>query len=279
MKKLITLFLMALPFFILSQTYIKDKEEVSGTWTTKGSPYIIEGEAIVPEGKVLTIKPGVRIEFNTSLERDYLIDGEKNPNFKLGFLRVNGKLIAKGKAKKMIIFDRKGNSDYWGNVSIINSKDSHLEYCHFRKSYYIRSIIPTDNATGSLTFINSTGTVKNCIFANNGWTALNCKKGSAPILENLTIFNNEYGIECNSKSNPMIKNVILFRNNTTFYINGDSNPSISNSSIEDSKLPEDLKDEGGNVLSTNPMFVFPDENDFKLHKDSPIYNKKIGVKF
>jgi hypothetical protein len=56
-KKLIFLGVFLVYFFITNaQTVIKDKQDVFGTWKKKGSPYIIEGEAIIPSGKVLNIK-------------------------------------------------------------------------------------------------------------------------------------------------------------------------------------------------------------------------------
>ena len=54
-----------------AQTIIKDKEYVSGKWKKSKSPYIIEGEAKIAEGKTLKIKPGVVVKFRTGDGRDY----------------------------------------------------------------------------------------------------------------------------------------------------------------------------------------------------------------
>jgi predicted outer membrane repeat protein len=39
---------------------------VSGTWTKKGSPYLITGDINIPEGKNLIIQPGVKVKFKGS---------------------------------------------------------------------------------------------------------------------------------------------------------------------------------------------------------------------
>jgi hypothetical protein len=41
----------------------------------KGSPYIINGEAIVPSGKTLEIKPGVVVRFKTGESRPTIMTG------------------------------------------------------------------------------------------------------------------------------------------------------------------------------------------------------------
>lgn len=277
MKKLFLL-LILVPIFSICQTNIKDKQAVYGTWQKSESPYIIEGEAFVPEGKILVIKPGVIIQFKTGENRDYRYeDGELNKEINVGFLRVKGKIIAKGKKNKPIKFIAYGEGN-WGNVFMENSKDNVFKYCEFSGSYYVRTVTKTDNATGALTFINSSGDVSYCIFANNGWTALNCKQGSSPILQNLTVVGNKYGIECNSNSKPTIKNTILWNNETQFYFNGGSNPSIYNSSLQDYKLPKELIDLGKNILGANPRFKNEEINDYTLTKKSPCKGLNMGAR-
>lgn len=258
---------------LFSQTRIKDQQEVSGTWKVSKSPYIIEGEAIVPKGKTLKIKPGVVIMFKTGTERDYSINYVKNKVFDLGFLRVNGKIIAEGKPDKLIKFTRVGTSGYWGNVHIrTDVKDNLFKYCLFEAAYFIREVIEGGNATGALSFYNSTGTVKNCLFIDNGWTAINCKESSAPILDHLTIVANKYGIECNSNSSPKISNSILWNTETAFYSNGGSNPGIKYSLVQGSFL-EEIQDLGNNMMGIAPDFIDPSTLNYGINKSSPAYKK------
>ncbi|MFH0894507.1 MAG: right-handed parallel beta-helix repeat-containing protein [Bacteroidota bacterium] len=269
MKQLLLSLALVAGFSAFAQTTISNKEEVSGTWKKSKSPYIIEGEAIIPEGKTLTIKAGVVVKFKTGEGRDYDMD-----DFNLGFLRVNGKIIAKGKPSKRILFTGNG-SGFWGNIYVNSPDQNHVfENCVVEKAYYIRKVIPTDNGTGAITFNKSTGIVKNCILANNGWTGLNCKNGASPTISNCVIYNNEYGLESNTRSTPTIENTIIWNNGTTFYINGSSAPKIGYCFIGEDKLPEGITDQGGNILGKNPQFEDAMIGNFKLKQESPC--RKVG---
>ncbi len=262
---------------LIAQTRIKDKQEVFGTWKKGKSPYIIEGEAIVPQGKTLKIKPGVVIQFKTGTNRDYSQYGEKIDDFDLGFLRVNGKIIAEGKPGNLIKFTRYGNSGNWGNVHIkTDEKDNLLKYCLFEHSYYIRGIIEGDNATGAISFHASTGTVENCLFLNNGWSAINCKESSSPNLSNLTISGYEYAVECNTNSSPNITNSIIWQTMNAFYINSGSKPSISYSLVQGDKLPSEIIDAGNNLLGKAPDFTNAPEGNFSIKTSSPAYKAGKG---
>ena len=37
--------------------------DVFGTWTAGGSPYLVQGNIMVPGGSILTIEPGVDVSF------------------------------------------------------------------------------------------------------------------------------------------------------------------------------------------------------------------------
>ena len=37
--------------------------DVSGTWSTTGSPYLIQGDIQIQQGATLTIEPGVSVEY------------------------------------------------------------------------------------------------------------------------------------------------------------------------------------------------------------------------
>jgi len=283
MKKILFLMIALLSFSVLyGQTRIKDKQEVFGTWKKSKSPYIIEGEAIVPAGKTLKIKPGVVIQFKTGTERDYSNSYGKNNAFDLGFLRVNGKIIAVGKKTNLITFTREGTSGYWGNVHIKTKEtDNMLKYCLFTASFFIRGVIDGDNATGAVSFHASTGTVENCLFIDNGWTAINCKEGSAPKLDHLTIVGNKYGIECNTNSSPKIKNIILWNTENAFYSNSGSRPGISHSLIQGSEITE-MDDLGNNIMGIPPDFINPSAGDYGINTGSPAYKtgsdgKNIGA--
>lgn len=266
MKLQTTLLLLIISISTFAQTTISDGEEVFGTWKKSGSPYIIEGEAIVPAGKTLKIKPGVEVKFKTGDDRDYRIDGELNPYFNVGFLRVKGTLIAKGKKNKLITFTHKEKYGYWGNVFFENSKDNHLKYCKFEFAYYMRTVVETDNGTGATSFWKSDGLVEHCIYEGNGWTAINCKQNSNIEIKNCTVTNNEYGIEANSQSAPEVTNCIVWKNRTQdFYVNGNSMPKLSYSLLTSRDLPSGISNKGKNIYGENPNL----DGNFKPKKGSP----------
>ncbi len=259
---------------VQAETIIADKQQVSGTWNTKGSPYIIQGEAIVPEGKTLTIKPGVEVKFKTSENEEFEFGEE---SFDAGFLRVNGKIVAKGKEGKPIVFTRLGGYGNWGAV-VVNTKDAGSEFiwCRFSYGHYIRNVIEDDNATGMLTFIKSTGKVSHCTFYS-GWAGINCKQASNPAIDHCTIVGNEYGLECNTESNPTITSCIIWGNSTTFWLNGGKSIPMSYTFFTGGGMDDeaDLEDKGNNMVDydTDPMFVDSEGGDFKLKKGSPLAGK------
>ncbi|MFZ5941753.1 MAG: right-handed parallel beta-helix repeat-containing protein [Bacteroidota bacterium] len=268
MKSLTLTALLVLATLSLSaQTYIENKQEVYGTWDKKGSPYIVNGEAIVPKGKTLKIKPGVTVKFQTGEEREYA-----SRNFRVGFLRVEGTLVAKGKKNDLIHFTRNGSNGYWGTIYLFEGTDNILEYCMLEYGHYIRGIITGDNATGVVSFQNAGGVINNCLIVNNHWTAINCKNGSAPKIINTTIANNNYGLECNSGSSPALTSVILWDNDNGFYLNGDSFPVIEYSLLQE--MPDDAVNNGNNLSYEDPKFINTGSNDFRLQKSSPC--KKSG---
>jgi len=116
-KNIIILLLISFFFQTYSQTYIKNKSNVFGTWSQQESPYIIEGEAIIPKGKTLIIKPGVCVKFKTGNNCDYSKQNKYLKSFfNIGFLRINGTLKALGNKEKPIIFTRNNDKGKWGLI-------------------------------------------------------------------------------------------------------------------------------------------------------------------
>ena len=252
-----------------AQTIIKDKEYVSGKWKKSKSPYIIEGEAKIAEGKTLKIKAGVIVKFRTGDKRDY-------PKTNVGFLRVNGTLIAEGTADNMIKFTREGQYGNWGVVQFDSkSKGSVMKYCQLEYGKFIRSIVQGDNAPGAISVYKGYAEITNCLITN-GWTGINCKKGAYPLIKNNTITGNEYGIECNSGSKPKVLNCIIWNNKTTFWNNGESEPKISHTLIEENPAKYGISDDGTNIIGRDPMFVSESSGDYTLKSNSPCKGKAKG---
>jgi hypothetical protein len=251
-----------------AQTVIKDKDYVSGTWKKSGSPYIIEGEAIVEYGMTLTIKPGVVVLFMTGENRDYT-----ESSFDAGFLRVNGTLIAKGKKGSEILFSRQGSSGNWGVIQIADkTQNSILSFCKIEYSHYIRSIVKDDNATGAISCYKSNPTIEYCIITKS-WSGINCKQSSNPQINHCNIVLNEYGLECNTASLPSILNSIIWKNTNALYVNGGSAPTFSYSLLQENPAKSGIEDNGTNLIGINPYFIDDSQGNFKLRKDSPCKKK------
>ncbi|UCC52731.1 MAG: hypothetical protein JSV68_01950, partial [Anaerolineaceae bacterium] len=77
--------------------------EVSGTWTLAGSPYLIDGDIIVPTGETLSIEPGVEVIFQSWYK-----------------LTVNGTLDAVGTEAEPILFTA---SNKWLGIRFVNASD------------------------------------------------------------------------------------------------------------------------------------------------------------
>ena len=119
MKNFITiLILIFFSTLLFSQTTIPGGD-VSGTWLQSGSPYLIEGEIIIPNGETLTIDPGCLIEFQGYYE-----------------FNVQGRILAEGSEQDTIYFSREDN--LWGGINFIQTPafndSSKFSYCKITKA-------------------------------------------------------------------------------------------------------------------------------------------------
>jgi hypothetical protein len=198
---------------------------VSGNWTLAGSPYLIQGNIIVPNDSTLTIDPGVMISFQGHYK-----------------LFCNGRIIAVGTSSKKINFTG-SNSPGWEGIrfdSTPATNDTSLfTYCimqhgspsgtgndiyggAFFFNGFSKSIISyctiTNNCPSSssaaIYCISSSPKIKNNSFSNNGATSINCQTNSNPLIENNTMTNGS-AIYIESAAPTIIGNTIY--NNTQGY--------------------------------------------------------------
>ncbi len=102
---------------------------VNQTWTRAGSPYIVQGDLVVPAGAYLHIQAGVVVRFESS---DNLGSGL---NANLVELTVNGELAVEGTETDPVIFEpRSGTSPgSWYGLVITNSASSaSIRYAEIR---------------------------------------------------------------------------------------------------------------------------------------------------
>lgn len=90
----------------------------SGTWTSSGSPYYVACDVNVPTGQVLTIEPGVVVEFFSGTS-----------------INVNGQLLALGTREAPIVFDELVSGQPWNRIYVYahgaTSPTSRFVHCDF----------------------------------------------------------------------------------------------------------------------------------------------------
>lgn len=157
MRILLSLVLLFFALGAFSQTTIADNSSVSGEWTLEGSPYIIEGRAIIPQGEFLTIEAGVEIKLASSASPMESWFEYESGN--VGVIRVQGELIANGTSSDPILFTR-NNTGYWGAILFDEtaSQSSSMTHCVVEYAKYTRLVPGISNVvsfSGGVSFYNS----------------------------------------------------------------------------------------------------------------------------
>jgi hypothetical protein len=219
MKKIyLTLFMIAAALFIHAQTVVPGGI-VHGTWTTSGSPFLIEGDINIPTQDSLIIEAGVTVNFQGSYSLD-----------------VQGKILALGSILTPILFTAADTVEGYKGVRLnvvspINDS-SIFEYCRFEHGYAYEEW-PYNSGAGIFMIGTNKVRVENCTFYNNrgvftggvhrpggGAIAL---WNSDPIIRGNHFYNNHcyYGgaLICYQNCEALIENN-LFENNHSPYQGG-----------------------------------------------------------
>lgn len=270
------LFAGVLSFIALpAQTIIDPGAEVFGTWKKKESPYLIQGEATVPLGRVLEIEAGVEVAFKVGLEKDYT-----KPEFEKGLLRVEGQLIAKGKERDWVVFTRQGNEGNWGLLIFANGKvKSELTYC--RIAYAGQIDKPAEGVAGAFGAISNIGgnmIIDYCLMDNNEIHGFYGFEGQTVMNGAVITGNSSTGI-CFQGERQILKmsNTIIWDNEKANHfdkVKGDFQISYSLIQGSSDLLPTQFTLLKGNLFSREPRFMAPVDVDYHLDDKSP--SKKSG---
>lgn len=280
-------------FKLFSQTVISDKQEIFGVWSKQNSPYIIEGEAIVPIGKTLQIEAGTIVKFKTdeSTERSFVKLSEHSSNF--GYLRIKGKMIANGLNSDKIIFTRLGDNKYWGIILFDKSDSSMMSHCKIEYANDLNPCIDSseyNQASGAISFqrTESPILIEYCEITNC-YQGINCINSKNVMLEYCIIHNNSsLGVYNGYNSELSVNHCTLYNNQFSAYI---SKTEIKNSIIWTANdksgfyynpgifcencIIKGYYDLSNSCFDENPRFVNVKKSDFSLKKSSPCRKKGV----
>jgi hypothetical protein len=130
-----------------------DGGQVSGTWTTDGSPYLVTGAIEVPEGATLTIEPGVEVRF-----QDWVP------------LTVRGCLLAVGAEGDSIRFHAEDPATGWHGLRFLDTgtndqSTSELAYCIVEDGLATGSC--PANTGGGLYLSHARADIRHCRISQN----------------------------------------------------------------------------------------------------------------
>jgi hypothetical protein len=269
--------------------YVPGGENDGHIWGTDAFRSIQEALCSVGYGSTVYVAAGTYYE-NCTLKSGIAVIGE-DPNTTIidGMRKDNSSIVVSIECDPNTCLQ--GFTLTNGNGVYINNSWCGGGMLNISSTMNVKDCIFTDNiawAGGGMCNFFSDLTVTNCLFYNHnvehGAGMANIE--SNPILLNCTFTNNSAGyggaIE-NWNSSPLIKSCIFwgnfgYRGNDIFNGCYDSNnpcaPIVSFSNIfacgsSGSYWNDNIGIDGGGNIDTDPLFVNPTENDFRLFKESP----------
>jgi S-formylglutathione hydrolase len=128
--------------------------KVSGTWTLEGSPYHINGEITIPNGKTLTIEPGVDVVFTGHYK-----------------FNVKGRILAIGTEQDSIFFTADDHSLGWHGLRFNNTPSSNdssiIEYCRLEYGKANTGSGIADRGGGAIYALCDKLRISHCLFHLN----------------------------------------------------------------------------------------------------------------
>lgn len=191
-------------------TNISDNIAASTEWTKDNSPYVIQKDIIVSRGAVLTIDPGVEVQFVVS------------PGMKVGSgpnLVIEGGLKAVGNGAAPVAFNPAATGSLWGALYFYNSDSANclLQGCLIKG--------------GRVVCNSASPTITQCAIYG-AKTGVEIYANSQPQIINNKITANGYGISLrDDTASPVISSNEIYNNNVGFYFEKFGTPSITGNKI------------------------------------------------
>ncbi len=212
----------------VSADTIPDNSIIFGTWAKENSPYVIMGEVTVPEDSTLLIEAGVTVKLKSSISDSAFY----YPTLDVGFIRINGRVVAIGTEGEPIIFTRNGEGN-WGSMSFLQTTEEPNIFKHCEVSYgnnIYDFLCPDNNFIGGLAFISSSAIIENSLFEYNPF-GVYCESSNI-VIENCNLRFNGDGILI-FLSTAFINNNVVYDNEDDGILSHTSNSTIINNLIEE----------------------------------------------
>jgi MYXO-CTERM domain-containing protein len=268
----------------LASTIIPGGNYANKTWTLAGSPYIVQGDVIVPAGTSLNIEAGVEVRVvNGDAQAAGLNAGKVE-------ITVRGTLNAVGTAANPIVFHADvgtSTGTWYGIVVDVPTGVLNLDQVtvqHATYGFYISDGAPTlKGVTASVNswgfyFTNKGGgSIVSSIARSNTQDGVGCflSTGSATVnVTNTTIdANSTSGVQASGSGGFVatvnVKNAIITNNgNYGVRSNSGSNVTVTYSDVWNNSFGNYLGTSGGTgTLSANPLYV--GSGNMRLTSNSP----------
>jgi hypothetical protein len=183
-----------------ASTVIAGGNIINQTWTTAGSPYILQGDCTVPTGAFLTINPGVVVQCAST---DSQLSGLDPARVEL---TINGTLTANGTGAQPITFQAQSGvspQTWYGIVINAGAASASISHADIRHTAYAIRTRPA----GAVTSITDTAVSLTGV-------GLYVEAG-APTLKRLTLSNaNNIGIFVIATTGLSLENCYLYGNTT-----------------------------------------------------------------
>jgi parallel beta-helix repeat protein len=261
MKQWISFLTVALTLGFVPVSFAAGPTSVSGTistsieWTKDNSPYVIQSDVTVAPGAVLTIDPGVEVQFVVPA-------GAKvgsTPN-----LVVRGGLKAIGNSTGWVTFTSQTPGALWGAIYFYNSDamNSFIQVCTLKGGHIVCN--------------GSSPTISQSILYS-GKSGVEVMGNSQPQILGNRITSNSVGIALlDPTANPTISNNEIYNNNYGVYLKDFGTPTLTGN-----KIYSNLK---YNMVNYSAKTLAAPNNDFKLADAQQImrtiydgaYNASLG---
>ncbi|EYF06979.1 DUF4215 domain-containing protein [Chondromyces apiculatus] len=270
-----------------AQTTVTGGNVINQTWTPAGSPYIVQGDVIVPAGATLTIQAGTQVRFASSDGQASGTDASRVEMTIRGTLNVNGTVASP------VVFQANsgsGTSVWYGlradqASSVLNT--SNLEVRNAIYGIHVSGgeqtlvgITAHTNSYGIYFTGNGSGTVLSSIIRDNSSTGIyaGIAAGTTGIVNvtNCTVYgNSSYGVDVNGANaanlTVNVKNAIITGNARGVYRStngGTVNVAVTYSDVwGNSTLDYSGVSAGTGSFSANPLYV--SSTNLRITSNSP----------